>query len=98
MIKINCPPSGLWQRPHQWSGQLELVKEDKRTITAVEIEKRWRQQLGVIHGAEVLSFRMDDGPQFGPNIAFDLMHSNIETLRLASEELEEQLGHYAGIK
>ena len=76
---------------------LELVKEDKRTITAVEIEKRWRQQLGTIHGAEVLSFRMDDGPQFGPNIAFDLMHSNIETLRLASEELEEQLGHYAGL-
>ncbi|MDP6197503.1 MAG: efflux RND transporter permease subunit, partial [Porticoccaceae bacterium] len=66
-------------------------------IGAVEIEKRWRQELGMIHGAEVLSFKMEDGPQFGPNIAFDLMHSNIEMLRSASEELEAQLGHYAGL-
>ena len=76
---------------------IELTKEDKRDISAVEVQNLWRQQLGVVHGAEVLSFQMEDGPRFGPNIAFDLMHSDFDILRQASAELEEQLSHYAGL-
>jgi multidrug efflux pump subunit AcrB len=40
---------------------------------------------------------MEDGPRFGPNIAFDLMHSDFDILRQASAELEEKLTHYAGL-
>ena len=81
------------------NGQInvELSKEDQRDISSREIEKRWREKVGTIHGAEVLSFNMEDGPSLGPNIAFDLMHSDFNILRQASAELEEQLGRYAGL-
>lgn len=76
---------------------VELTKDDTRDISTVEIEKRWREKLGVVHGAQVLSFEMADGPSFGPNIAFDLMHSDFTILRKAAAEMEESLGHYAGL-
>ncbi|MGB2260120.1 MAG: efflux RND transporter permease subunit, partial [Porticoccaceae bacterium] len=76
---------------------VELTKEDHRDISAVEVQRLWREQLGAVHGAEVLSFQMEDGPRFGPNIAFDLMHSDFDILRQASAELEEKLTHYAGL-
>lgn len=81
------------------NGQIdvELTKGDQRKISSPEVEKLWRKELGEIHGAEALSFKMEDGPSFGPNIAFDLMHSNFDTLRKASTELEESLGHYIGL-
>lgn len=76
---------------------VELTKEDQRDISAVQVQQLWREQLGAVHGAEVLSFQMEDGPRFGPNIAFDLMHSDFDILRQASAELEEKLTHYAGL-
>ena len=76
---------------------IELTKDDKRDMSTQEIQERWRKQVGRVHGAEVLSFQMDDGPDFGPSIAFDLMHHNFETLGLAAAELEESLARYAGI-
>lgn len=76
---------------------VELTKDDTRDISTVEIEKRWREKLGIVHGAQVLSFEMADGPSFGPNIAFDLMHSDFTILRKAAAEMEESLGHYAGL-
>ncbi|MGK0500224.1 MAG: multidrug efflux pump subunit AcrB [Oceanicoccus sp.] len=76
---------------------VELTKEDRRDISTLAVEKLWREQVGTIHGADVLSFQMDDGPSIGPNIALDLMHSDFSVLRQASSELEEQLGRYAGL-
>jgi multidrug efflux pump subunit AcrB len=35
--------------------------------------------------------------KFGPSIAFDLMHHDINTLREAAAELEEAMGKYAGV-
>ena len=76
---------------------VELTKEDKRSIDAREIQRRWREQVGRIHGAEVFSISSTDGMKFGPSVAFDLMHPDINTLRKASAELEEALGKYAGV-
>ncbi|GAB3289248.1 efflux RND transporter permease subunit [Parahaliea aestuarii] len=76
---------------------VELTKENQRSISTREIERRWREKIGYIHGTEVLAISSADGPEFGPSIAFDLMHSNFETLRAASQELEEALRHYEGL-
>ena len=76
---------------------VELSKQDTRTMSNEEVLSRWREEVGRIHGADVLGFKSADGPNFGPNIAFDLKHSNFETLRKAAEELEEKLRHYDGL-
>lgn len=77
--------------------EVELTKEDQRSISTHEIENRWRDQTGLIHGAEVLSFSSADGPSFGPEIAFDLMHKDFQVLRAASRELEQAMARYAGL-
>ncbi|PLW70031.1 efflux RND transporter permease subunit [Pseudohalioglobus lutimaris] len=76
---------------------VELTKQDTRSISNEEILNRWREEVGRIHGAEVLGFESSDGPNFGPNIAFDLKHSDFSTLRKAAEELEEKLRNYDGL-
>ncbi|MFV0277489.1 MAG: efflux RND transporter permease subunit [Parahaliea sp.] len=76
---------------------VELSKEDQRSISTREIERRWRQQVGYIHGTKVMAISSADGPKFGPTIAFDLMHKDFNTLRAASQELEEAMRHYQGL-
>ncbi|MEH6567992.1 MAG: efflux RND transporter permease subunit [Halioglobus sp.] len=76
---------------------VELTKEDQRSITTREIEGRWRDEIGLVHGADVLSVNSDDGPSFGPSIAFNLMHKDFKVLGKAAEELEEAMRHYAGL-
>lgn len=76
---------------------VELTKEGTRSITTREIEKRWREQVGEVHGVEVLSISSEDGPNFGPAIAFDLMHKDFEALRDASQDLEDAMRRYAGL-
>jgi multidrug efflux pump subunit AcrB len=76
---------------------VELTKEEARSISTREVEQRWRQAVGNIHGAEVFSISTEDGPSFGPSIAFDLMHSKPDTLRAAATDLEEALRYYEGL-
>jgi multidrug efflux pump subunit AcrB len=77
--------------------QVELTKEDQRHLSTREIENMWRERAGIIHGVEVLSIDSADGPNFGPDIAFDLMHKDFDILRAAAQELEDALRHYAGL-
>ncbi len=76
---------------------VELTKDDQRGISTLEVEQRWREQVGSIHGAEVLAISGDDEGGWGPAIAFDLMHRDFDTLKVASDDLEQALRHYAGL-
>ena len=76
---------------------VELTKEDQRSITTRVIEQAWRDEVGTIHGADVMAITNVDGPGIGPDIAFDLMHNDLGTLRKASADLEEALRHYEGL-
>lgn len=76
---------------------VELTKEDQRTITTRDVQELWRKEVGTIHGAEVFAIKSADGPQMGPSIAFDLMHNDIETLGKAANDLEEAMSHYTGV-
>ncbi len=77
--------------------QVELTKEDKRKLTTRQIEKRWREKVGAIHGVEVLSIESADGPSFGPDIAFDLKHQDFEVLHHAARDFEQAMRRYAGL-
>ena len=76
---------------------VELTKEQDRSISTREVEQRWREAVGRIHGAEVFSISSADGPDLGPSVAFDLMHKDFDVLRKAAAELEDALQLYAGL-
>lgn len=76
---------------------VELTKEDERSITTRDIQELWRKEVGRVHGAEVFAIKSADGPQMGPAVAFDLMHKDFATLSKAASELQEKMGHYAGL-
>tara|TARA_R110002072_G_scaffold1815_8_gene15376 strand:+ start:61255 stop:64398 length:3144 start_codon:yes stop_codon:yes gene_type:complete len=76
---------------------VELTKEDERSITTPEVQQRWREAVGRVHGADVFAITSADGPKMGPSVAFDLMHGNFDTLRQAAGDLEEALGRYTGL-
>ena len=76
---------------------VELTKEQDRSISTREVEQRWREAVGRIHGAEVFSISSADGPDLGPSVAFDLMHKDFDILRKAAAELEDALRLYAGL-
>lgn len=76
---------------------LELSKEDQRSISTREIERRWREAVGRPHGVKILAISSADGPRFGPSIAFDLMHRDFTMLRAAATELETALRRYDGL-
>jgi multidrug efflux pump subunit AcrB len=76
---------------------VELTKEDQRTISTREIESRWREKIGLVHGADVLSVNSAEGPSFGPAIAFNLMHKDFAVLGSAAQELEDAMQRYAGL-
>lgn len=76
---------------------VELTKEDQRSLNTQQIQERWNAAVGNLHGAEVFAISSVDGPKFGAAIAFDLMHNDFDTLREASNELEEALRHYTGL-
>ncbi len=76
---------------------VELAKEDRRSLSTREIEQRWREAVGTPHGVKVLAISSADGPRFGPSIAFDLMHRDFTMLRAAATELETALRRYDGL-
>ncbi|MDG1945396.1 MAG: efflux RND transporter permease subunit [Halioglobus sp.] len=76
---------------------VELTKEDERSINTPEVQQRWREAVGRVHGADVFAITSADGPKMGPSIAFDLMHGNFDTLRQAAGDLEEAMGRYTGL-
>jgi multidrug efflux pump subunit AcrB len=75
----------------------ELVREEERSLTTTQVMRLWRDKVGDVAGTEVLSFSADDGPGFGADISFDLMHSDWSVLQQASGDLEKKLRAYDGV-
>ncbi len=75
----------------------ELQLAEKRNLSTREVMRLWRDRVGELPGAEVLSFYSDDGPSFGSDISFDLAHPDWGILQKASLELETQLKQYYGL-
>jgi multidrug efflux pump subunit AcrB len=82
---------------HVASVSLNMVPIDDRSVTAGEVARQWRERIGEVAGAEVLSFNFSTGPSAGAPISVRLSHSDIQTLENAAERLAEHLGTYQGV-
>ncbi|NVJ61150.1 MAG: efflux RND transporter permease subunit [Gammaproteobacteria bacterium] len=76
---------------------IELVKSDKREVTAVEFEKRLRKEVGTVAGVKELRIMSEMGAGGDSSISFRLVGSNYKNLEAASKELQKKLEQYAGI-
>ncbi len=75
---------------------LEMTKQEEREITSYDIVNRWREEVGEIPGAKVLSFSAAE-PDSGPDIAFNLLAEDKTELEAAANELAQKLQSYAGV-
>ncbi len=75
----------------------ELTKAENRQIGTPEVVTRWREEIGYVPGAEVLAVSYSNGPSGGAAISFDLIHNNMEVLKLAAADLEAKLREYNGL-
>jgi multidrug efflux pump subunit AcrB len=76
---------------------VELMKEEQRSLTTREIERRWREKVQNIHGTQVLAISNIDGPGFGPALSFDLKHNDFAVLSAAAQDLTDALRQYHGV-
>lgn len=78
------------------NSMMELTKSEDRTLTSKEIGERWRQLVGTIPGAKILSIS-SEGNMGGPAIGFKLVGQDMNQLKAISAELEAELATYIGI-
>jgi multidrug efflux pump subunit AcrB len=75
---------------------VELSKSEDRAIEGKEIARLWREQIGAIPGAKILSVDVsNDGG--GPAVSLKLSASNNEQLEGAARELQTMLRQYKGV-
>lgn len=80
-------------------GQLlvELTKSEDRSVTATEIEQRWREKVGTIAGAREIRFFSSTNIGGGSAINLQLEGSNYQQLEAAGLELQAKLESYEGV-
>jgi len=78
------------------SFMVELTKNEQRDIDGNEVARRWRQQIGDIPGAKIMSVSSADQSS-GPAISFKLSSNSDSQLEAAAKDLEGVLSHYKGV-
>lgn len=77
---------------------VELTKAgEERTISAVDIERHWREKVGFIPNTRELRFSSSTNAGGGAKINLRLMGTRYDQLELAAGELEAKLADYAGV-
>ena len=75
--------------------QIELIPFGTRRMSASDIERAWREELGEIEGMERLSFSGSLGG-FGADVEFELAHSDETILVQAANTLKAEIGRLPG--
>ena len=75
--------------------QIELIPFGTRRMSASEIERAWRDEVGRIEGAERLTFTASIGG-FGSDVEFELAHADEATLIEASDRLKAEIERLPG--
>mgnify|MGYP000217739160 CR=1 FL=1 len=80
---------------HQGRVRFEIVPPEKResTITSRQLLGEWRKAIGVIPGAESLTFRAEIGRSSDP-VDIQLSGNDMSTLQNLSEKVKERLATY----
>ena len=78
------------------TARLYLVDAEKRTLATSQVTELWRNQTGIISGAETVRFESNmDGPGAGKNLTVMLSHQNKEELENAGMDLAEKLSDFS---
>ena len=75
--------------------QIELIPFGTRRMSASEIERAWREEVGTIDGAERVTFTASIGG-FGSDVEYELAHSDEAVLIEASESLKAEIERLPG--
>ena len=75
-----------------------LQPVDKRDIRTSELTEQWREKLGEVAGAELLSFTYNLGASAGSPIDVRLSHPDNQTLEDAAQRLASELSSYGGLR
>lgn len=77
--------------------QVELVPfGPDRRMSAMEVERRWREYIGSVEGVERMTFSATLGA-FGNDIEYELAHQNDQMLVAASAALKTELERITGV-
>ena len=87
--------SGFGAAENTGQVQIELIPFGTRRMSAAEIERAWREELGEIEGVERLTFASSIGG-FGADIEYELAHSDEATLIQAVAALKAEIGRLPG--
>ena len=87
--------SGFGAQENTGQVQIELIPFGTRRMSAAEIERAWRAELGEIEGMERLSFTGSIG-NFGADVQFELAHSDEATLIQAANALKAEVARLPG--
>ena len=76
--------------------RIELTPYGERQTPAVEIERRWREAVGAIEGAERVNFASGFAG-FGADIEYELAHQDEDQLIAAVDAMKEKLAEIEGV-
>ncbi len=75
----------------------ELTKRETRSIGSDELARRWREAIGAIPGAKVMSVQTASDMGGGQDVQFKLVSNDAAQLKQAAAQLEEQLRQFNGV-
>jgi multidrug efflux pump subunit AcrB len=78
------------------SATLELAPASQRQVSAADIERIWRDNIGQLPGTKSLTFE-SAGLSGGADVSFNLSHVDSEKLFAAIEDLSKQLERIDGV-
>ncbi len=78
--------------------QVQLESADDRAISAEQFLETWREKMGPVPEAEVLSYTSQLGPSAGEDVAFRLSHEDTSVLERAAVDLARRIAHFAGTR
>ncbi|NJY63411.1 efflux RND transporter permease subunit [Salinimicrobium sp. CDJ15-81-2] len=75
--------------------EIVMLPPDERDMTAAELIKIWRDNIGEIEGVDQITFEAERGPGGAQQaISVDLSHTNIDVLERASAAFVERMGAF----
>jgi multidrug efflux pump subunit AcrB len=81
---------------HLTNVALLLTQAEKRGVASTEIAKKWRESIGVVPGADSITF-VSSLVGFGKNIDIRLAHDDFDILAQAVTKIKQSLKSYPGV-
>ncbi|MCB1132155.1 MAG: efflux RND transporter permease subunit, partial [Verrucomicrobiae bacterium] len=74
----------------------QLTPSEERSIATADVVKLWREKAGPIAGAKALTFSGTAGPP-GQGLDVQLESPDLDALRIAADDLKQQVATYPGV-